>query len=121
MTSIGVRELRQQASYCLRLVAAGAHVEVTDRGRPVAMLVPVKSYSWAALIASGQAVEATGEGAVLDEPPADYGGDAGASNRSCSAGSARSRSSPAPNRLLRRVDAIHLAAELVGAKIYGPS
>ena len=41
MTSVGVRELRQRASELLRLVAAGETVEITDRGRPVALLAPI--------------------------------------------------------------------------------
>lgn len=39
MESVGVRELRRQASAILRRVAAGETVEVTDRGRPVALLL----------------------------------------------------------------------------------
>lgn len=41
MRSIGIRELRQRASEYLRLVEAGETVQVTNRGRPVALLVPV--------------------------------------------------------------------------------
>ena len=41
MTSVGVRELRQRASELLRLVEAGETIEVTDHGRPVAMLAPL--------------------------------------------------------------------------------
>lgn len=41
MKTIGIRELRQQASKHLREVEAGETIEVTDRGRPVARLVPV--------------------------------------------------------------------------------
>jgi prevent-host-death family protein len=41
MLSVGVRELRQRASELLRLVAGGESIEVTDRGRPVAILGPV--------------------------------------------------------------------------------
>ncbi len=41
MESIGVRELRQNASEVLRRVALGASITVTDRGRPVARLVPI--------------------------------------------------------------------------------
>jgi len=40
MERIGVRELRQYASRWLRRVAGGESFEVTDRGRPVALLVP---------------------------------------------------------------------------------
>jgi prevent-host-death family protein len=41
MLSVGVRELRQRASELLRRVALGETIEVTDRGRPVAVLAPV--------------------------------------------------------------------------------
>lgn len=40
MLSIGVRELRQRASELLRRVERGETIEVTDRGRPVAILAP---------------------------------------------------------------------------------
>jgi prevent-host-death family protein len=39
MERVGVRELRREASEILRRVAAGETVEVTDRGRPVAVMV----------------------------------------------------------------------------------
>ena len=39
MERVGVRELRLEASAILRRVAAGETVEITDRGRPVALLV----------------------------------------------------------------------------------
>jgi prevent-host-death family protein len=41
MVSVGVRELRQRASELLRLVERGETVEITDRGRPVALLAPL--------------------------------------------------------------------------------
>jgi prevent-host-death family protein len=41
MTRVGVRELRQRASELLRLVERGETIEITDRGRPVALLVPL--------------------------------------------------------------------------------
>jgi prevent-host-death family protein len=40
MASIGVRELRQRASELLRRVEQGETIEVTDRGRRVAILSP---------------------------------------------------------------------------------
>lgn len=40
MRSIGVRELRQRASELLRRVERGETIEVTDRGRRVAILAP---------------------------------------------------------------------------------
>ena len=44
--SIGIRELRQNASRYLRLVEErGEPIEITDRGRPVAMLAPVPTGS----------------------------------------------------------------------------
>ncbi|MFN3215974.1 MAG: type II toxin-antitoxin system Phd/YefM family antitoxin [Acidimicrobiales bacterium] len=54
MTSIGVRELRQRASEYLRRVEGGETIEVTDRGRPVALLVPVPTDTLAQLRASGR-------------------------------------------------------------------
>lgn len=45
MTTVGVRELRQRASELLRRVEAGETIEVTDRGRPVAALVPLQAGS----------------------------------------------------------------------------
>lgn len=41
MTTVGVRELRQRASELLRLVQRGQTIEITDRGRPVAVLAPL--------------------------------------------------------------------------------
>jgi prevent-host-death family protein len=40
MASIGIRELRRRASELLRRVEQGETIEVTDRGRPVAILAP---------------------------------------------------------------------------------
>jgi prevent-host-death family protein len=41
MRRVGVRELRQRASELLRLVEQGETIEITDRGRPVALLGPL--------------------------------------------------------------------------------
>ena len=41
MKTIGIRELRQRASVVLREVESGVTFEVTDRGRPVAVLSPM--------------------------------------------------------------------------------
>jgi prevent-host-death family protein len=40
MESIGVRELRQHASKWLRRVQRGESFQVTEYGRPVALLIP---------------------------------------------------------------------------------
>lgn len=74
MKSIGVRELRQQASKYLREVEAGTTIEVTDRGRPLARLVPVPAGDrLEQLVASGRASVAAGDlldlGAPLDPRP----------------------------------------------------
>jgi prevent-host-death family protein len=45
MRSIGIRQLRQHASRHLRAVQSGETVQVTDRGKPVAMIVPVPAHS----------------------------------------------------------------------------
>ena len=67
MRSVGVRELRQRASELLRLVAGGETIQITDRGRPVAVLAPVPGGSpLEQLRASGVITEAEGD---LDELP----------------------------------------------------
>ena len=43
--SVGIRALQQHASAVVARVARGETVEVTDRGRPVARLVPFGSTS----------------------------------------------------------------------------
>lgn len=73
MERIGVRELRQHASRYLARVESGESLEVTDRGRPVALLVPVKSDPWQSLVASGRVTPPTEHGDVLDERPGGYG------------------------------------------------
>ncbi|HYA44884.1 MAG TPA: type II toxin-antitoxin system prevent-host-death family antitoxin, partial [Acidimicrobiales bacterium] len=69
---IGVRELRQHASRYLARVAGGETIQVTDRGRPVAVLAPNPPGHWQELVAAGQILPATGTGDVLDEEPEDY-------------------------------------------------
>jgi prevent-host-death family protein len=67
MASVGVRELRQRASELLRRVAAGETIEVTDRGRPVALLSPIPAASpLERLRAAGDVEPATGD---LDDLP----------------------------------------------------
>lgn len=46
MTTIGLRELRQQASELLRRVERGEQVLITVAGRPSARLVPVTPRAW---------------------------------------------------------------------------
>ncbi len=54
MDRVGVRELRRDASAILRRVAAGETVEVTDRGRPVAVLARTAPGGLARLEREGQ-------------------------------------------------------------------
>jgi prevent-host-death family protein len=75
---IGVRELRQYASRYLARVATGETIEVTDRGRAVALLVPTHQDRWLDLVASGRVVPAAIEGNLVDEAPDDYDIDASA-------------------------------------------
>ncbi len=46
MATIGVRELRQNASDLLRRVEAGEEITVTVAGRPSARLVPMAPTQW---------------------------------------------------------------------------
>lgn len=69
MTSVGVRELRQRASELLRRVEHGETIEVTDRGRRVALLSPPpEGNPLDRLRALGQIDPATGDLDDLPEP-----------------------------------------------------
>jgi prevent-host-death family protein len=46
MSTVGVRELRQNASEILRQVEAGEPATVTVAGRPVAQIVPIRADRW---------------------------------------------------------------------------
>ena len=61
MDSIGIRELRQNASVWIAKAKAGVTIQITDRGRPVARLVPITAAEQAReqLIAEGQLIAAT--------------------------------------------------------------
>jgi prevent-host-death family protein len=65
---MGVRQLQQNAASAVRRVRRGERIEVTDRGQPVAVLVPVNQGGIIdALEAAGRVVR--GEGDPLDVPP----------------------------------------------------
>ena len=78
MDRIGVRELRQHASRYLERVAHGESLEVTDRGRPVARLVPVTTDDWADMVKTGKVTPAEDDTDVCEEMPGDYDVDASA-------------------------------------------
>ncbi len=67
MVRVGIRELRQRASELLRLVEQGETIEVTDRGRPVALLTPLpKGSALERLRAAGELEPASAD---LDDLP----------------------------------------------------
>jgi prevent-host-death family protein len=67
MTTVGVRELRQRASELLRQVAQGETIEITDRGRPVALLGPLPAGDELTRMRAAGEVSAT-EGDLRDLP-----------------------------------------------------
>jgi len=68
MVSVGIRELRQRASELLRRVEAGESIEVTDRGRPVAVLAPLPGDALERLRASGDLQDSESDLATLPQP-----------------------------------------------------
>lgn len=74
MGSVGIRELKQNASAVVARVAAGETVTVTDRGRPAAQLTPLPASPLARLLESGAARPARADLADLPAPrPAQSG------------------------------------------------
>jgi prevent-host-death family protein len=55
MRTVGVRALKQNASAVVAEAAAGESITITDRGRPVAMLVPIPVDPLEALRSTGRA------------------------------------------------------------------
>jgi prevent-host-death family protein len=69
MRTIGVRELRQRASAFLRLAERGETFQVTDRGRPVALITPLpKATALELLRTEGDVSTPTGDLDDLPEP-----------------------------------------------------
>jgi prevent-host-death family protein len=68
MRSIGVRELRQNASAVLRDVERGVSFEITDRGRPVALLTPLGDASVLERLRVAGEIEPS-NGSTEDIPP----------------------------------------------------
>lgn len=62
--SVGIRELRQQASAVLRRVVAGTVVEVTDHGHPIARIVPLRPGTLDQMVLDGRAI--AGSGGLLE-------------------------------------------------------
>ena len=67
---VGVRELRQNLSVYLRRVASGESLRVTEHGRTVAALVPLRDEETAVerLIKQGRLIPAQGDLLALGPP-----------------------------------------------------
>jgi prevent-host-death family protein len=78
MERIGLRELRQHASRYISRVARGETVEVTQRGRLVARIVPAGEDTWEDLILRGEVIPAASSEDLLDVAPIHCGFDASA-------------------------------------------
>jgi len=68
MASVGIRELRQRASELLRRVEDGESIEITDRGRPVAVLAPLPVDPVERLRAAGELQASEGDISELPKP-----------------------------------------------------
>ncbi len=68
-SKVGIRELRQNLSVYVRRLRRGERFEVTDRGRPVGLLLPLRENlsPLERLIAEGRATRPVGS--LLDLPP----------------------------------------------------
>jgi prevent-host-death family protein len=69
MKTVGVRELKQNASAVVAEAAAGESVLITVRGRAVAQLVPLPQGRLATLVAAGRARPARRRLEDLGPPP----------------------------------------------------
>jgi prevent-host-death family protein len=78
MERIGLRELRQNASKYIARVARGETVEVTQRGRLVARIVPARPDTWEEMILRGDIIPAESPVALEDIVPINVDFDASA-------------------------------------------
>ncbi len=69
MSTVGIRALKQNASAVVAEAAAGDIVVITDRGRPVAMLVPYQQSRIQAMIDAGRATPPSRSIKDLPPPP----------------------------------------------------
>ncbi|MFV9671964.1 MAG: type II toxin-antitoxin system Phd/YefM family antitoxin [Acidimicrobiia bacterium] len=68
MSEVGIRALKQNASAVVAEAAAGEMVTITDRGRPVAQLVPLAASRVEALVAAERARPALRQLSELPAP-----------------------------------------------------
>ena len=69
MKTVGVRALKQNASAVIADASSGEVVTITDRGRPVAQLIPLPVGHVEALVAAGRARLPKRSLADLGTPP----------------------------------------------------
>lgn len=73
MNAVGVRDLKNRLSHHLKRVRAGARLTVTERGRPIARLVPVEQpddLAWLhKMVAEGRAHWSGGKPQGAKNPP----------------------------------------------------
>lgn len=67
MKTVGIRALKQNASAVVAEAAAGETIVITDRGEPVAQMLPYSEGRLAALEAAG--LLRRGSGSIGDLPP----------------------------------------------------
>lgn len=67
MNRVGIRALQQNASSVIARAAGGEVIEITDRGRPVARLVPLGDGVLSSLVGAGLARPAKRR--IKDLPP----------------------------------------------------
>jgi prevent-host-death family protein len=67
---VGIRELKQRTSGVIRRVVSGESVEVTDRGQPVARIVPMAAGNeYERMVADGEIVVGNGRWADIEPLP----------------------------------------------------
>lgn len=71
MERIGIRELNQDTSRYIALAKAGETIEITERGRLVAKLVPINRSESVLdrMVAEGKAIPPTADPEILFAPP----------------------------------------------------
>jgi len=70
MAKVTRTELNQQTARVLGRVVAGERITITDRGRPIAEIVPTAPSRWDELVASGKLTPARASGPLPFEPVA---------------------------------------------------
>ena len=75
MSTVGIRALKQNASEVVRRAGAGDVITITDRGKPVARIVPIRKSRLDEMRDAGLIREATKKPWDLPMPTGTVGGD----------------------------------------------